>query len=772
MTNSPRSDSDLPVGSPSRAFGRYHRAVQRWIYDQGWGRLRDVQERAADVVLEGIRDVIISSATASGKTEAALLPVCSALAVRTEEVDGQTEEVDGIAVLYVSPLKALINDQYDRILGLCEPLRIPVHRWHGDAPAAGKARVLRSPAGLLLITPESLEALFVRRGERVRRILGGLRYVVVDELHCFVGTERGAQLQSLLHRVDLAAGRRVPRIALSATLGDLSTAAEFLRPGYGTEVATVTSAEPGGEIRLQVRGYLDPITATPPDAEPADRAAIADHLFATMRATDNLVFANSRAAVETYADMISRRAVHAGTRAEFRAHHGSLSKEIREDVEERLKDPATPVTAICTSTLELGIDVGSVDSVAQVGAPPTVAALRQRLGRSGRRPGRPAILRIYVAERELGPGSNPTDALRAELFQSVAMVELLLDGWYEQPDRAGLHLSTLIQQILSITAQHGGATAGQLFDVLCARGPFDRVGRATFATLLRDMGQHDLVQQQDDGLLLPGGEGDRLVNHYSFYASFRTSQDYRLVADGYTLGSLPVDRPILPGTMLIFSGARWRVLSVDVGQRVIELTAAEAGRPPVFPGCGGEIADEVRRTMRRLYSSTAVPRYLDAAARTMLTEGRAAFVDSGHETSQVFPSGPDAVLFPWRGDRVMNTLAVVLTGQGYRVGQDGLALTVGDCAPAELWQLASTLAAGPRPDPMWLATTVRAKVHEKYDRYLGAELLDAAYAARALDVAGAWACLADIGARPAPTDGWRPGSGGSSGQVDPGPGDE
>jgi ATP-dependent Lhr-like helicase len=260
------------------------------------------------------------------------------------------------------------------------------------------------------------------------------------------------------------------------------------------------------------------------------------------------------------------------------------------------------------------------------------------------------------------------------------------------------------------------------------------------------------------------------VNHYSFYASFRTSQDYRLVADGYTLGSLPVDRPILPGTLLIFSGARWRVLSVDVAQRVIELTAAEAGRPPVFPGCGGEIADEVRRTMRRLYSETEIPRYLDGTARTMLAEGRAAFTDSGHADSCIFASGPDALLFPWRGDRIMNTLAVVLAGRGRRVGQDGLAITVGDCAPDELSRLARTLAAAPQPDPVWLAGTVRAKIHEKYDRYLSAELLDAAYAARALDVPGAWACLADIGAQLGPADGRRPARADPGGPPEPGVG--
>jgi ATP-dependent Lhr-like helicase len=600
----------------------------------------------------------------------------------------------------------------------------------------------------------------VRHGHRATGIFGGLRYVVVDELHSFIGTERGAQLQSLLHRVELSARRRVPRIALSATLGDLTAAAGYLRPDGAADVAVVASAEPGGEIRLQVRGYVEPAPdpanagrripapdppadTSAPDAEPADRAAIADHLFRILRDTDNLVFANSRAAVEVYADMLSRRAARAGVRAQFLAHHGSLSKEIREHVEEQLKDPATPVTAVCTSTLELGIDIGSVDSVAQIGAPPTVAGLRQRLGRSGRRAGRPAILRIYVAERELAPGISPADGLRAELFQCVAMVELLTAAWYEQPS-TGLHLSTLIQQILSIVAQRGGATAGELYSMLCGRGPFQRVDRSMFLRLLGDIGRHDLLRQESSGLLLPGGEGDRLINHHSFYVSFSTSQDYRLIADGYTLGTLPVDRPILPGASLIFSGARWRVVSVDPALRIIELTAAETGRPPVFPGNGGEVADKVRRTMRRVYRSTIVPPYLDATARTLLTEGRAAFHASGHATHRVFARGPETLLFPWRGDRIMNTLTVVLAGCGQQVGQEGLAITVGHRSPAEVRDLIRELAAGAPPDPVALASTVRAKAHDKYDRYLSDDLLDAAYAARALDVPGAWATLAEL----------------------------
>ncbi|MEU0156305.1 DEAD/DEAH box helicase [Micromonospora fulviviridis] len=704
-----------------------------------------MQERSAELIITGERDVIIASATASGKTEAALLPICSVLA-RQHELGAGT----GVGALYVSPLKALINDQYERIVDLVEPLDLRVHRWHGDAPAAGKSRVLRAPAGLLLITPESLEALFVRHADRVRRVFGGLRYVVIDELHSFLGTERGAQLQALLHRVELAVRQRIPRVALSATLGDFAAAADFLRPGHGAEVAVVASAESGSEIRLQVRGYLDPATPEPAGQEPADRAAIADHLFRTLRNTDNLVFANSRAAVEIYADMLTQRAARAGVRASFLAHHGSLSKEVREHVEERLKDPATPVTAVCTSTLELGIDVGSVDSVAQIGAPPTVAGLRQRLGRSGRRPGRPAVLRVYVAEPELASGISPTDALRAELFQSAAMIELLTAAWYEPPDTTGLHISTLIQQVLSMTAQLGGATAGHLFDALCGTGPFRRIDRTTFAAILRDMGRHDLIEQQANGLLLPGREGERLLSHYSFYASFRTSMDYRLVADGYTLGSLPVDRPILPGTFLIFSGARWRVVSADTAQRVIELTAAEAGRPPVFPGTGGEVADEVRRAMRTLYRSSEVPRYLDATAQTLFTEGRAAFHAYGHATHRIFSWAGQTVLFPWRGDRIMNTLTVILARHGLEVGQDGLAITVGNCSPAQLLEVIKELAVSPPPDPVALASTVRAKMHDKYDRYLGEELQNLAYAARALDVPGAWASLAELAVLPTP----------------------
>ena len=183
------------MDATSNAFQLLHPAVQRWIYEQGWTELRDAQERAAGPILDGSLDVIIASATASGKTEAAFLPICSRLLA---------PENSGASVLYVSPLKALINDQSDRMERLCETLEIPVHPWHGDIPQGRKREFLKQPSGILLITPESLEAIFVNRGSSVALLFSKLLYVIVDELHSFIGSERGQQLQSLLRRVEHA----------------------------------------------------------------------------------------------------------------------------------------------------------------------------------------------------------------------------------------------------------------------------------------------------------------------------------------------------------------------------------------------------------------------------------------------------------------------------------------------------------------------------------------------------------------------------------------
>jgi len=738
MTTWPPSSSDNPsrADDVSAAFLRLHKRLQRWVWEQGWTDLRDIQERAIGPILDGGRDVILAAATASGKTEAAFLPICSRL---IEHPHGS------VRALYISPLKALINDQFDRLERLCERLDIPVHRWHGDVSSSHKRHVLSDPAGVLLITPESLEALFVLRGTQVARLFTHLDFVVVDELHSFIGSERGRQLQSLLSRLELTLRRRLPRIALSATLGDMELAAEFLRPGRALPCEILVSTDTTQEVRLQVRGYCVKPSAPSVERDGAavdqiDDAAvplIGAHLFQVLRGKDNLIFANSRRHVEMYGDHLRQLCEQAHVPNEFWLHHGSLSRELREHAEAVLKDPTVPASVVCTTTLEMGIDIGSVTTVAQIGAPPSVSALRQRLGRSGRR-GEPSVVRIYVDEPDLEPDSPPQDRLRTELVETMAMVRLLMTKWCEPPDREALHLSTLVQQTLSLIAQYGGAAAADAWRVLCREGAFRAVTEDVFIKLLRELGRHDLIVQSSDDTLLLGAKGERLVNHYTFYTAFVTPEEYHLVSGGRELGTLPISHPLSERSYLIFAGLRWRVLDVDVQRRIVDLEPSPAGRAPRFTGSGADVHERVRQEMKTIYETTDLPTFLDPLARTLLQEGREAYRASRLTQVPLVEYDGRVAIFCWSGDRVLDTLLVQLRDRDLPVERDGVAIVVDEISIGALTAHLRALAAQGPAAAVELAGTVANKLQEKHHVFLSEELLSADYASCQLDPEGAW----------------------------------
>ena len=749
MTNCPASGFD-PPGDPkaSGSFGLLHEKVQRWVWQQGWMELHSIQEEAIRAILASTDDVIISAATAGGKTEAAFLPICSRLVGR---------EPQGVDVLCVSPLKALINDQFSRLDHLCEHLEIPVHRWHGDVAQSRKRLLLKRPSGILLITPESLEAIFVIHGPKLLDLFGALSHVVVDELHAFIGSVRGRHLQSLLHRIELLIGRRIPRIGLSATLGDMSLAAAFLRPRMSAPIRFIKSDDDGQEIRLQLRGYC--VKAPEPEhgdapglnGEKAPAAGdgglqeICQHLFTTLRGTDNLVFANRRRDVEMCADILRRMCETNRVPNEFWPHHGSLSAELREEAESRLKDKSAPATVVCTNTLELGIDVGHVQNIAQIGPPPSVASMRQRLGRSGRR-GNPAIMRIYVQEVEITAASSPVDRIRVDLVRAVALVRLLVEGWCEPPPAEALHFSTLVQQTLSLMAEKGGTTAVAAWDTLCESGPFNGVQRSMFTEFLRALADSNLIVQAPDGTLFPGKLGERIINHYSFFAAFQTPEEYRLVSGSRTLGSLPITYPVAEGSYIIFGGRRWKVVSVDAHGKVIDLQPTSAGRAPMFGGTGAWVHDRVREEMRRVYTDTEAPGFLDGQAFDLLAEGRENFRRMGFDRSSVIQDGKDAVVFCWAGDLAANTLMLQLWLRGFKVAREDLALTVENASTADIRRHLRQLAEAGRGNVQLLAAQVRNKEHEKYDHFLTQNLQALDYASRFLDGQGAWEVAARIAA--------------------------
>ena len=444
--------SHLSGSRQSKGFDLLAEPIRRWIWDKNWRGLRDIQERAIPTLLNDDRDVIITAATAGGKTEAAFLPLISSVLEHPGE--------GGFDLVYVGPLRALINDQFERLEDLCARIELPVYPWHGDISQGMKTRARRNPSGVLLITPESIEALFVLRGTDIPTLFSSTRAIVIDELHALLDNERGVHLRSLLTRLELAVNRRVRRIGLSATLGEMTLAREYLRPEAPETVVLLESKSKSQELKVQIRGYLQrrypSKSGKTGEDETAAKRVVVEHLFSRLRGSRNLIFAGSRENVEWYADALREMSEKARLPVEFFPHHASLSREHRIALEKRLKThPAT--TAVCTSTLELGIDIGNIACVAQIGTPFSVASLRQRLGRSGRRTGQPAVLRMYVIETEPSADSHPLDHLYLDLICSIAMVELLIEGWCEPPAPQALRLSTLTHQILSVITEHGGA---------------------------------------------------------------------------------------------------------------------------------------------------------------------------------------------------------------------------------------------------------------------------------------------------------------------------
>ena len=706
----------------STAFDLLADPVRRWIWGKGWSSLHDIQEKSIPILLNRDNDLIIAAATAGGKTEAAFLPLISSVL--------KNPGSGGFDLVYVGPLRALINDQFERLEDLCAKTELPVYPWHGDIGRGVKARARKTPRGVLLITPESLEALFVLRGLEIRGLFNSTRAIVVDELHALLDNERGIHLRSLLTRVEIAVDRRIRRIGLSATLGEMELARKYLRPEAAEAVELLESDSEGPELKVQIRGYLRrqrrAANNQSGEDESASQRAVARHMFVRLRGSRNLIFAGSRQNVEWYADALREISEKARVPVEFFPHHANLTREHRIDLEKRLKTRSA-ATAVCTSTLELGIDIGAIRCVAQVGAPFSVASLRQRLGRSGRRRGEAAVLRMYAIETEPGPDSHPLDQLYLELIRSIAMVELLIEKWCEPPAPQALHLSTLTHQILSVIAEHGGVRAKQLYSTLCVRGPFRQVDTRVFAHLLRQLGEKDvgLIEQAPDGVLLLGPQGEQLVEHYSFYAVFQTPEEFKISNNGKTLGTLPVQMILAPDMTIVFSGRRWRIMAIHDRDKVIEVVADRTGRPPRFGGGGGLIHDKVVEKMREVLRGTKMPAYLDRSAARMLENARSQLFRLGLSERQIYRiNEKNCLIATWAGTVKTSTLALVLRAKEYKTSiYDGfIDVSMGeDSQPIETTLQQISRSASTLEDRV--LTGEENFTVDKYDRYLGNDLL-------------------------------------------------
>ena len=408
------------------AFSRYAPFIQDYIFRSGWEKLRAVQVAAADVLFNTEDNVLISASTASGKTEAAFFPVLTLL---------QEDPPASVGALYIAPLKALINDQYARLTELCAPAGINVWRWHGDVGQSQKAKLLKHPSGILQITPESLEALMLHKHAMIPALLGDLRFVIIDEVHSLLRGDRGGQTLCLIERLSDLSGAKPRRIGLSATIGNIEQAAEYLGAGSGRRTVIPQIAQQKSTWRLSMEHFyaMDTQAAEGKEieaAEPLEREtdpapAAADpaygYIFSHTKGKKCLVFVNSREECEAVTTSLRQYCEAAHEPERFLIHHGNLSAAIRETAEAVMKDEEQCLTTVTTATLELGIDIGKLERAFQLDAPFTVSSFLQRMGRTGRR-GLPPEMWFVMREEEPEARAMLPSTVPWKLLQGIALV--------------------------------------------------------------------------------------------------------------------------------------------------------------------------------------------------------------------------------------------------------------------------------------------------------------------------------------------------------------
>ena len=398
--------------SAADVFESYSPFIREFIYSRGWDKLHEVQITAADIIFNTDDNLLIPSSTASGKTEAAFFPILSQM---------YDDMPLSVGVLYIAPLKSLINDQFKRIDELTDMTGIPVYHWHGDVAQSHKTKMLKEPRGVLQITPESLESMLMNRSNDIIRIFGDLRFVVIDEIHTLTGTDRGNQIICQLARIARLIGHTPRRIGLSATIGDTQTAADWLGAGSGRN--TFVPALPKQKIKWRLGmehfyiqnddlnqssdiytndakdDFEEPVTA---EIDPGY-----EYVYDCAKNKKSLVFSNSREETEYITATLRQIAANRGEPDVFLIHHGNLSASIREEAEMKMKDDEIFAVTCATVTMELGIDIGKLERVIQLSSPNSVSSFLQRLGRSGVSRNDDGVQRRKSAPERTAPTAYP-----------------------------------------------------------------------------------------------------------------------------------------------------------------------------------------------------------------------------------------------------------------------------------------------------------------------------------------------------------------------------
>lgn len=730
------------------AFDRYAPFVQDYIYRNHWENLRAIQVAAADAIFNTDDNVLLTASTASGKTEAAFFPIITLFSENPPS---------SVGCIYIGPLKALINDQFTRLTDLCEEADIPVWHWHGDVAQSHKSRLMRKPSGILQITPESLEAMLLHKHAAIPKLFGDLRFVVIDEVHSLLRGDRGGQTLCLIERLSRIAGVNPRRIGLSATIGDPEKTGAFLSLGTGRNTIIPKIDAKGAKWRLSMEHfYIKDVQAAEGkeisealpvlEEKTADAPKNADpgigYIYEHTKGKKCLVFVNSREECETVTTTLRQYCDIQQERDRFLIHHGNLSASYRETAEGIMNDDSQYMTTVTTATLELGIDIGRLERAFQIDAPWTVSSFLQRMGRTGRRES-PAEMWFVMREDEPEARAMLPSTIPWKLLQGIALVQLYLEErWCEPPRLDRFAYSLVYHQTMSTLASCGEMSPKALADRILRLHYFHRVSQEDYKVLLRHLIKTDHIQQTEQGGLIVGLAGERVVNSFKFYGVFVESEEYTVRSESQELGTVCLPPPV--GEKLAIAGHVWLVLDVDHKRHLVYCEQVKGSIPAYFGECPGDLHTKILLRMRKVLKEDRSYPYLMKNAVARLDQARYTASHSGAADRPLINLGGNMwCLLPWVGTYPFLAMERFLKIKcGDRLGLKNfdsarpyyMQFTM-KVSEADFYRIVQEEIRKPI-DPLELVYPKELPLFDKYDEYLPEELVRKGFANGVLDLDG------------------------------------
>lgn len=590
----------------------------------GWKELTPVQEASIPEIINGKNSIIIAP-TAGGKTEAAFLPLLHTI---------HEEKIIGTSVIYVSPIKALLNNQEERLKTLSSFVYANTFKWHGDVGASEKFKSLKNPPTILMITPESLEVIFMNKEIKKKEFFENIRFIVIDEIHSFADSVRGVQLMALIERIQYFSKYDIQRIGLSATVGNPGTIALWMQGSSRRESKIIDPARMTKDRLLEIKLIKN-------------NEDLGMEIYKRVYGKKALFFCNSRNAAEGLKKTIEEKGIEAYV------HHSSIDKKYREIAEEKFKLGSNNCI-IATSTLELGIDIGDLDIVLQLDAPNTVSSFLQRIGRTGRRKGTIPHFVFFPTKTD-------------KFVLAVAILNLAIKGWVEEIYISRRSYDLMFQQILTISIAEYGVDKDYIFELLGRAYSFSGIEKDDYEYLLDYMVDKKFIQVERNRIYIDT-ETEKVFGRQSFmplFSAFETNKEFTVKFKNRPIGTLErwFVNALGENFQFILAGRYWQTDKVDYEKSVIYVVEAKSALPPRWLGGEGFYSYELSQEILNVLTNDEEYLFLNSYEKKVLEdiryEERSYGLQIGKITVEDLKDGYQFVTYA--GNNVNYTLATVLS---------------------------------------------------------------------------------------------------------------